>query len=213
MLCRESANLLLRKPREMADTQKLFFALWPGDKQRQTLAEIQNDLKLAEFSRCTSPEKLHITLHFLGEVQSARIPDLVEFVEETRFEPFHFDLNLVGVWPRNRIVWCGTISESDELQTLVNAIQQDSPVESMHSRKKKFKTHITLARKATRRVFERIEPIQFMADSISLVRSVPIEGGVRYEIVKQSMPKSWQSSDQSISVAEAVPNIPKSDTT
>ena len=176
----------------MADTQKLFFALWPGDKQRQTLAQIQNDLKLSEFSRCTSPEKLHITLHFLGEVQSDRVLDLVGFVEETQFEPFHFDLNLVGVWPRNRIVWCGTVSECDEIQTLVKTIEQDSPVQSMHSRKKKFKTHITLARKATRRVFERIEPIQFIADSISLVRSVPVEGGVRYEIVKQSKPKSWQ---------------------
>ena len=176
----------------MADTQKLFFALWPGDKQRQTLTQIQNDLKLAEFSRCTSPEKLHITLHFLGEVQSDRIPDLVEFVEETQFEPFHFDLNLVGVWPRNRIVWCGTVSESDGIQSLVNTIQQDSPVRSKYSGKKKFKTHITLARKATRRVFERIEPIQFFADSISLVRSVSIEGGVRYEIVKQSIPQPRQ---------------------
>ena len=179
----------------MADTQKLFFALWPGDKQRQKLTQIQNDLKLAEFSRCTTPENLHITLYFLGEVQSDRIPELIGFVEETQFEPFQFDLNLVGVWPRNRIVWCGTVAESDGIQTLVNTIQQSSPVQSMHFRKKKFKTHITLARKATRRVFERIEPIQFFADSISLVRSVPIDGGVRYEIVKQSPPQPEQQSD------------------
>ncbi|MGH8519928.1 MAG: 2'-5' RNA ligase family protein, partial [Gammaproteobacteria bacterium] len=56
-----------RLPRIDAPTQRLFFALWPSEEARSSLAEVTASLHVRR-AKPVPAENLHITLLFLGSV-------------------------------------------------------------------------------------------------------------------------------------------------
>jgi 2'-5' RNA ligase len=98
--------------------------------------------------KLVNPENLHFTLHFLGNVESARIPDLKSILNEIEFPSF--SLELVGLHcfrpKRLRVVWVGVTngaSECIQLQQLLGKRLQDGgfPIE-----RRKYSPHLTVAR-------------------------------------------------------------------
>ena len=87
------------------DTQRLFVGLWPNFEIRSRLTTVQTDFRLSESSRITLPEKFHITLLFLGDVPETDIASVKAFIQDIQFDPFSIELNCVGFWPGNRIIW------------------------------------------------------------------------------------------------------------
>lgn len=93
-----------------------------------------------------NPAKLHLTLHFLGDVPAGRVPELARSLQ-LRFEPFELELGDAAIWPNGvAVLRPHTIPPAlqrlhDELGTRLT--QLGLPVED-----RPYRPHVTLARRA-----------------------------------------------------------------
>jgi 2'-5' RNA ligase len=86
---------------------RLFFALWPDDAVRGSLAHWAEQAHAAAGGRMTQARNLHMTLAFLGETDARRIPELHQAAQAVRLEPCVLKLDRCAYWKHNRIVWVG----------------------------------------------------------------------------------------------------------
>lgn len=112
-------------------------------KVASTLQQIDPRLRLE------SPERWHLTLNFLGEVDGGRIPDLVQVLRKATqgVVSLTFHLQGLGAFPelhRPRVFWVGTAGD-DCLRALQHRLQQ--AVQSVGlTAAEAFVPHLTLAR-------------------------------------------------------------------
>ena len=166
------------------NTQRLFVGLWPNFEIRSRLTTVQTDFRLSESSRITLPEKFHITLLFLGDVPETEIASVKAFIQDIQFDPFSIELSCVGFWPGNRIIWAGTDEVSIELTELVGRVRKG--LSRFCKDRRKFVPHITLARKAQKRIHGLIDPIHWQVHHIDLIRSTLLSDGAKYESIARS---------------------------
>jgi 2'-5' RNA ligase len=179
---------------------RLFVAITLPDPIRTTLVNLQRELKPilpSSSTAWTRPENLHLTLRFLGNVASMRIPELAKQLDLTLagFGEFHVGCKQLGCFPDvrfPRVVWVG-VSDAEarliRLQRLVNETVvgfAQTPAEAT------FVGHITLARfKHVQRpeaerlahFVERAATRHFggwQVSSIALIRSQPSPAGADY---------------------------------
>lgn len=99
--------------------------------------------------RLESPERWHLTLNFLGEVDAERVPDLIRRLREATREcaPIDFELRGLGAFPelqRPRVVWVGTGGD-DGLRALQHRLRQAVQAAGLAA-PEQFVPHLTLAR-------------------------------------------------------------------
>jgi 2'-5' RNA ligase len=70
---------------------RLFLALWPPDDVRTALQAFQQDWTWPPGAALVDAQRLHVTLHFLGQVPVARVAQLGRALA-VRFEPTVLDL-------------------------------------------------------------------------------------------------------------------------
>jgi 2'-5' RNA ligase len=105
--------------------------------------------------RVESPERWHITLNFLGEVDEERIPHLIRQLSEVTqvAERLTFVLQGLGVFPdlqRPRVFWAGT-GAAESLRALQQRLQQAVQSTGLPA-SEGFAPHLTLARVRARPV-------------------------------------------------------------
>ena len=84
-------------------TKRVFFALWPDDRQREVLRNaISPVAKLVEGS-AVYRGNWHVTLAFVGDFEERLIPDLQEAARGILFEPFRMRFDRAEFWPRARV--------------------------------------------------------------------------------------------------------------
>lgn len=151
---------------------RLFLGLWPTATVRERVAAHADDWQWPADARRTPPERLHLTLHFLGNVPAAMLPVLAQ--------------GLVVDWPGCELlldraeVWPGGIAvlEAGEVPpdlARLHAVLRDRllalelPVET-----RRYRPHVTLARKgAGARPAALDEPLRWQAPpGYALVQSV-----------------------------------------
>lgn len=130
---------------------RLFTAFELPPDVRDAVTRVQADLRTLPFRRWQPAETLHLTVHFLGEVAPARLPQLEEALRDgTRgFGAFPLQLAGLGGFPslkHPRTLWLGVGGERDRLLALEAAlrprvIQAGIPLEA-----RRYTPHITLAR-------------------------------------------------------------------
>jgi 2'-5' RNA ligase len=124
---------------------RLFLALWPGPEVRAAMAQYRDTWRWPDKAAQVRAEKLHLTLHFIGDVERERLPELRQI--HIPFEPFDLKLGYPDLWPhgiavlRPHIVPAGLMqlqaALGSELQRL--AVPFDA---------REFRPHVTLARRA-----------------------------------------------------------------
>lgn len=160
--------------------KKVFFALWPDIDLRSQLSKLQKPIQQG---RKVPEENLHITLHFVGQVES--IDCLLEQAEKICFSPGSITLEGYGVFKKARVLWVGPIQWSQEIVELSAACREAATVCDYPSRIERFRPHITLARKVARLPkLPAFKPISWSFQTFSLVESNSIDHGVRYSVLK-----------------------------
>jgi 2'-5' RNA ligase len=128
-------------------TERLFFALWPGEPQRAALAGVQRGLRKHR-GRLAHPEDLHTTLVFLGDIKADRRACAEAAADGVRAAPFELTLDRCGSFPRAGILWCGASERPQSLLDLLHALNGGLLGCGFKPERRPFIPHVTLARKA-----------------------------------------------------------------
>lgn len=165
-------------------TQRLFFALWPDDALRRQLAGLAEDIGSRVTGRIVTADNLHITLVFLGALNSVRRQCAEEVAAAIRCKRFTLTLDWVGYWSTPRILWAGSMQTPEALQSLVAALHSGLANCGIPLETRPYQPHLTLMRKVSRRpAVAAIDPISWSVERFCLVESVSGNKGVSYRVV------------------------------
>jgi RNA 2',3'-cyclic 3'-phosphodiesterase len=186
---------------EHAETQRLFFALWPSPEVRERLRQLTRKA-LHKNGRAVTPENLHITLVFLGSVPRERAACVREAAARLTGAPFRLVLDRLGHFPRPRVLWAGPSELPPALTDLVRGLTAAARQCGIETEERAYRAHATLARKVNRPAAGisghglAIDPLGWEVEHFVLVRSVTHSEGAQYEVIA-----SWPLAAQ----AEASP--------
>jgi RNA 2',3'-cyclic 3'-phosphodiesterase len=99
-------------------------------------------------ARPLSEEQIHLTLRFIGEVESSLFQDIRECLFEVNNKPFSLRVSGVGHFPPRgtpKVIWAG-VSPTEELVRLKKRVDTVLLTCGLGPEQRKFSPHITLAR-------------------------------------------------------------------
>ncbi|MFQ5907007.1 MAG: RNA 2',3'-cyclic phosphodiesterase [bacterium] len=131
---------------------RTFIAVQISDTVRENLANLIADLRSACADvRWVSPENLHLTLKFLGDLEEKRIDEVAQAVSRAcrGFAPFAMSLQALGAFPSPkgpRVVWVGVVKGKDDLISLNESIETELEQMGFEKEKRKYSPHLTIGR-------------------------------------------------------------------
>ncbi|MDD4874455.1 MAG: RNA 2',3'-cyclic phosphodiesterase [Dehalococcoidales bacterium] len=123
----------------------------PGDLKLE-LGRLQEKLKVDKPRvKWVSPESIHLTLKFLGDVEPSMISSIRQVMTEAVQGIQHFDLRVqqLGVFPspeRAQVVWVGLGGDLESLNRLCRQLEDNLAKIGFPAEKHGFTPHLTLAR-------------------------------------------------------------------
>lgn len=134
---------------------RCFVAIGLPPEAREQIAAVQNAMRPAierQGVRLLAPEKVHLTLEFLGQVSSADEAGLEAALREacTRHAPFTVEAGGLGAFPhdhRPAVLWVG-VDATDALLALQADIARASEDYKERRDNREYRPHLTLARVA-----------------------------------------------------------------
>lgn len=130
---------------------RLFIGVDLPNAMKETLLEFQSELRhLGVKGLWKSQENFHITLEFLGELESNTIPTLTELLSSgaRNHKPFKLSIGGLGAFPsfkRPHTLWTAVDGGFHELHQLRNDIHTELAKSGFVLEDREFKPHITLA--------------------------------------------------------------------
>jgi len=176
---------------------RLFIGVEPAGEARDAILELRSRLAEAisrQGVRFVRPEKLHVTLAFLGDVDESDLNSLKSDLDRVAFPSFKLATTDVGCFPdmrRPKVIWIGFEGEVDKLRDLASRVNDAAKPYAQQLDEKPFTSHLTLARvnpgsKEIGRMISRLDldiPSATMrVDSFALIHSKP-DG--TYEILQR----------------------------
>jgi RNA 2',3'-cyclic 3'-phosphodiesterase len=164
---------------------RLFFALWPDAALQAWLAGIAGDLQRDLGGKATRQDSIHLTLVFLGDVQAARLDELMAVGDAVACAPFTMTLDTSGCWTHNRIAWVAPSSTPAALAEMVRELQAGVRALGFEVDERPYAPHITLVRKASRsrRTTPLADTAAWPVDHFVLVSSLLDAQGSRYSVI------------------------------
>ena len=127
---------------------RLFLALWPDDATRAVLARCRDAWTWAPGARPQADAKLHVTLHFLGDVAAGAIAPLVDALPRSG-AAFQLSLERASVWP-NGVAVLEPEHDHPALEDLHQRVGAVLQARGIATEPRAFRPHVTLARRARR---------------------------------------------------------------
>ena len=172
---------------------RTFVAVFPPQSVREALFRAARDVPASKTFRLISPEKLHITLKFLGNVAEDDLNRVEQALEQLRrrHEPFEVETSGFGAFPserKARILWAGVGEGSGPLRALARDVEDVLEPAGFEREGRPYVPHLTIGRARGRPV--KLEDAggspsahRFTVSAVDLVRSVPGEAGVTYSVL------------------------------
>lgn len=171
----------------MAD-RRLFFGLWPDDRQRNTLRDQIQPVISGVEGNAVNRRNWHVTLVFIGAFPEEKMPELMVRSMHVEPDPIRLRLDKVTFWPRPKIACLQALTVPDELRKLKSDLEAVVSHFGIEPEKADYKPHITAVRNA--RPFEPVRlarTVELQWDSFELIESIPGAGGPTYRPVKQEL--------------------------
>jgi len=149
---------------------------------------------LASWSR---EENIHLTLKFLGEIQTSRVSNLSNAAARAvaDFSPFQITLEETGLFPKYgtpRVLWIGVKDESGKLAEFHTRLEEACAREDFAKEDRPFHPHLTIARlrkpqdartlAAAHREM-RFEPAAVAVAELLVIRSESSGAGSKYTVI------------------------------
>jgi len=164
-----------------AKTSRVFFALWPDEPVRASLAQLTQALQGECGGRVMAAPNIHATLAFIGNVPSERVADLEALASAINGTAFELSIDVLSYWRHNRIVWAGTSACPVALATLAADFQHALQADGWHVDERPYVLHITLLRDARRGpATSALQAIRWSISRFALVLSHNDAAGTHY---------------------------------
>lgn len=133
---------------DICETARLFIALWPEAALASALHAQCGVCIGGPHTRVVAPQRVHLTLHFLGQVPRQQVPALVSALR-VPFQPFELSFSRCEQWPHGLLVAVpDTVTPPlSQLHAALGEVLQGLglPVDE-----RQFRPHLTLARRHTK---------------------------------------------------------------
>jgi 2'-5' RNA ligase len=123
---------------------RAFTAVEVDEQLREKMSELQKQLSL-EGVKLVEKENLHLTLHFLGEIDESMKEKVIKAMDKLNCKKFEMSCEGVGAFPSKgyiRVIWVGV--EAPELKQIYD--QLGTEFDRLGFKQEQFSPHITLAR-------------------------------------------------------------------
>ncbi len=171
---------------------RFFIALEIPGESKQELSEVQKKIKiLIPKSKLVDPDKLHLTIAFVGEQPDQLKPKLIEIIKEaaSKISSFTVTPSYIDGFPHlhsANILWMGVNGQIDQLYELRHHIKDGLEYLNLPVDERRFIPHIALVKLrdfeidlATEDGLDKISQGEFSPitiTSIKLFESIPNEG-------------------------------------
>ncbi len=167
-------------------TKRLFFALWPDDRQRDRLRDVINSVAKTVEGRAVDRRSWHITLSYIGELEESRIPDLQALAGNIEVEPFRLGFDRLEFWARPKVASLVAATVPTELEKLVASLNSVLEEVGVTPEDRTYRPHITVVRNARTFTTERLtQRATTEWSGFELMESRSGPGGVSYIPLKQ----------------------------
>jgi 2'-5' RNA ligase len=119
-----------------------------GTRASGTSATPPNGASRSQTPRLTHPQDLHLTLVFVGAVEAHLRPCVEAAGDDVACSGFALRFDRIGAWARQRLWVAEPLQVPDRLFGLVSQLQQNLLVCGVEPEKRRYRPHLTLARKA-----------------------------------------------------------------
>lgn len=133
--------------------KRLFVAVTfhPGASFPEKFRQLQKSTFRTDLVNWVQPDLLHLTLKFLGETDTARLPDIVSALKTavSSHPAFSFTLDRIGAFGSRyqpRVVWLGAVYTPKEMIQLHNSIELNLLKKGFPKTIGNYVCHLTLAR-------------------------------------------------------------------
>lgn len=147
--------------------------------------------------RWVQPEKMHLTLRFLGDTAVDKLPVISQSLDDLTQQntSFSLQLNALGCFPnrkRPRVIWAGFAGNVAALQSLKKDVDAKLAPLGWVKENKPFRAHLTLGRVKNDRELAQmkwdvaINPLAFAVTAVALIESKLTSQGPIYTIRHQA---------------------------
>ncbi len=166
---------------EKTDQQRLFFALTPPiELARAFHHQAMTDLQECR-GRALKPEQIHLTLRFIGPVGPDTAICLQQAAKGISLPRFEMIFDILGYWPRPRVVWSMPSQVPAPLSDLAAQLEQACVHCGLAAEKRAYAPHLTLVRNARQApAIVTMKPRHWPVDAFALVRSETLPQGAVY---------------------------------
>ena len=172
----------------------------------QTLAQIESAisslLSLGGDIKAVERENIHLTLKFLGNVESARLSQVKSALSKVEFSTFSMEIKGAGAFPslsHMNVVWVGVSEGWSEVQLIYEQTEKFLSEVGFRRESREFSPHITIARVRSGRRRDEIAGFlsqledkgfgSFVVGSVRLKQSVLSSSGPKYSTLFEIAPK------------------------
>ena len=166
--------------------KRLFFALWPDDRQRERLRDTMAPLARQVEGRAVPRGNWHVTLVFLGNQPADRVTPLLEAGSTIGMDEVRLRFDKLVFWQRPKIACLQALSVPAGLEQLVTSLRSVLEPFDIEPEAGTYRPHITAVRAA--RSFEPLSlarPLELTFSEFALVESVSTRDGMQYRLLKQ----------------------------
>jgi len=170
------------------EERRLFFALWPDERQREKLRNTLSPLVRQIEGRAVPRSNWHVTLVFVGSVPAERVGELMQAADTVTPEPFRLRFDRLAYWQRARIACLEAVTVPPSLAQLVAGLNAVTAGLGIEAEAHRFRPHVTAVRAA--RPFDSMplaRPLVLSWSGFELVESIPVPDGVEYRPLKQEL--------------------------
>lgn len=167
---------------------RLFAAIAFDEATKRRLAGYYNELRAAGITgNFTSENNIHLTLKFIGEVDSNHLIKVTDAIQRAVSTVSHFDISSTEIGyflsRGEKTVWLGM--EGQNLNAVAKSVDMCLYAKGFEPERRKFTPHITIVRRAdcSDEALHKLPPIKlsFPVTAVTLFESLRIDGILRYK--------------------------------
>ena len=168
-------------------THRVFFALWPDETiRKQIVMALEQSSIDKKQGRIVESNNLHITLHFIGNVNQKKLNCLHRAAQTIKATGFSFSLDHFDYFKKPKVLWAGLKQSPESLDNLHGILGESLSECHYKVEDRAYTPHVTLMRKLpVPDQLEKIKPVDWDVKDFCLVESTSIEEGVRYKVLER----------------------------